>query len=128
MLCGLLRPTSGEARVLDIDVAAHPEDVKKSIGYMSQRFSLYEDLTVIQNLRFYGGVYGLYGSTLDARIRWALEMAGLRGMEHRLTADLPGGWKAAPGAGLRRAARAARLFLDEPTAVSTRSAAPVSGI
>jgi ABC-2 type transport system ATP-binding protein len=115
MLCGLLRPTSGEARVLGIDVAARPEDVKKNIGYMSQRFSLYEDLTVIQNLRFYGGVYGLYGQQLDARIDWALEMAGLHGMERRLTADLPGGWKQRLALGCAVLHEPKVLFLDEPT-------------
>ncbi|HEX7877778.1 MAG TPA: ABC transporter ATP-binding protein [Candidatus Eisenbacteria bacterium] len=115
MLCGLLRPTSGEARVLGIDVAARPEDVKRSIGYMSQRFSLYEDLSVIQNLHFYGGVYGLYGKHLDSRIEWALEMAGLHGKEQRLTADLPGGWKQRLALGCAVLHEPKVLFLDEPT-------------
>jgi ABC-2 type transport system ATP-binding protein len=115
MLCGLLRPTSGEARVLGIDVAARPEEVKKSIGYMSQKFSLYEDLSVIQNLRFYGGVYGLHGERLDARIGWGLTMAGLAGMEDRLTADLPGGWKQRLALGCAVLHEPRVLFLDEPT-------------
>ena len=77
MLCGLLAPTSGTARVLGMDVSRDPEGVKRRIGYMSQRFSLYEDLTVRHNLRFFGGVYGLRGRELALREHWALEMAGL---------------------------------------------------
>jgi len=93
MLCGLLRPTSGSARVMGIDVAMEPEEVKRRIGYMSQRFSLYEDLTVAQNLRFFGGVYGLRGAEAREREAWALHMSGLEGKEGRLTGELPGGWK-----------------------------------
>ena len=79
MMCGLLRPTSGRCRILGIDVARDPEGVKRRIGYMTQRFSLYEDLTVAQNLEFFGGVYGLHGPAFRERRAWALEMAGLRG-------------------------------------------------
>ena len=71
MLCGLLTPTSGTARVLGIDVGREPEEVKRRIGYMTQRFSLYEDLTVRQNIRFFGGVYGLQGRQLEERQAWA---------------------------------------------------------
>ena len=71
MLCGLLAPTSGSASVLGVDVARDPEGVKRRIGYMTQRFSLYEDLTVAQNLRFFGGVYGLDGAAFDERAAWA---------------------------------------------------------
>lgn len=115
MLCGLLRPTSGTGLVLGIDVGRDPEGVKRSIGYMSQRFSLYEDLTVLQNLRFFGGVYGLRGARAREREEWALDMADLRGKEHRMTGELPGGWK-------QRLALASAVlhdpkvvFLDEPT-------------
>src|SRR5947208_1290883 len=81
MLCGLLRPTSGTAIVGGIDVAKDPEGVKLRIGYMSQRFSLYEALTVDQNIRFFGGIYGLEGARYEQRRRFALEMAGLVGRE-----------------------------------------------
>src|SRR5512140_3318227 len=93
MLCGLLTPTSGSAHVLGIDVSRAPDRAKRNIGYMSQKFSLYEDLSVIQNLRFFGGVYGLHGARLAERMAWAVEMAGLTGKENLLTRSLPGGWK-----------------------------------
>ena len=88
MLCGLLRPTSGTASVGGIDVAADPEGVKRRIGYMSQRFSLYELLTVDQNIRFFGGLYGLPPAQLEARRAFVIEMAGLRGREGTLARDL----------------------------------------
>jgi ABC-2 type transport system ATP-binding protein len=115
MLCGLLRPTSGSARVLGVDVGGDPDAVKRGIGYMSQRFSLYEDLTVSQNLRFYGGVYGLRGRPLLDREAWALRMSGLAGKEDVLAGDLPGGWKQrlALASAVLHAPRV--LFLDEPT-------------
>jgi drug efflux transport system ATP-binding protein len=93
MLCGLLRPTSGTATVGGVDVSKDPEGVKRRIGYMSQRFSLYEMLTVDQNIRFFGGVYGLEGRRFDERRQFALEMAGLVGREATLTRDLAGGWR-----------------------------------
>src|SRR5579875_2146492 len=93
ILCGLLRPTSGRARVAGFDVASNPEAVRQHIGYMSQKFFLYNDLTVIENLRFYGGLSSVTGAVLRERIAWALQMAGLEGREHRRTAVLPGGWK-----------------------------------
>jgi len=114
-LCGLLRPTAGEARVLDVDVVADPEAVKRRIGYMSQRFSLYEDLTVIQNLRFYGGVYGLRGDARREREAWALDMADLRGKEELVTGSLPGGWKQRLALACAVLHRPEVLFLDEPT-------------
>jgi ABC-2 type transport system ATP-binding protein len=115
MLCGLLAPSSGLAEVQGVDVAKHPEEVKRRIGYMSQRFSLYEDLTVAANLRFFGGVYGLRGAALSEREAWAVHMAGLEGMESRLTGTLPGGWKQrlALACSVLHAPRV--LFLDEPT-------------
>jgi ABC-2 type transport system ATP-binding protein len=115
MLCGLLAPTSGSARVLGIDVAREPERVKRAIGYMSQRFSLYEDLTVRQNLRFFGGVYRLAGTARAGREAWAVAMAGLAGMEDRLTRTLPGGWKQRLALACAVLHRPRVLFLDEPT-------------
>ena len=91
MLCGLLKPTSGTAMVDGLDVGRNPEGVKRRIGYMSQRFSLYERLTVDQNIRFFAGIYGLDGARLDARRRFVLEMAGLEGREDTRTSDLAGG-------------------------------------
>ena len=114
-LCGLLRPSAGEARVLGLDVVAEPEAVKRRIGYMSQRFSLYEDLTVAQNLIFWGGVYGLRGEALRARSQWALAMADLAGREGSLTGDLPGGWKQRLALACAVLHRPEVLFLDEPT-------------
>ena len=115
MLCGLLSPTSGSAHVLGVDVARDPERVKRNIGYMSQRFSLYGDLTVRQNLRFFGGVYGLSGRALAERESWAVGMADLAGMEDRLTAELPGGWKQRLALACAVLHRPKVLFLDEPT-------------
>ena len=115
MLCGLLRPTSGTGLVLGIDVARDPEGVKRRIGYMSQRFSLYNDLTVAQNVRFFGGVYGLRGEVARERQQWALGMAGLEGKEDRLTGELPGGWKQRLALACAVMHRPRVVFLDEPT-------------
>src|SRR5512147_556933 len=92
MLCGLLKPTSGTALVGGLDVGRDPEGVKRRIGYMSQRFSLYEQLTVDENIAFFGGLYGLHGDRLRARREFVLDMAGLRGREHARAAELAGGW------------------------------------
>jgi ABC-2 type transport system ATP-binding protein len=115
MLCGLLQPSSGKAEVLGIDVAKQPEQVKRHIGYMSQRFSLYEELTVRQNLRFFGGVYGLHGAALEERELWALKMADLEGKQDRLTGVLPGGWKQRLALACAVLHQPRVLFLDEPT-------------
>jgi ABC-2 type transport system ATP-binding protein len=115
MLCGLLQPSSGKAEVLGIDVAKQPEQVKRHIGYMSQRFSLYEELTVRQNLRFFGGVYGLHGGMLEERELWALKMADLEGKQDRLTGVLPGGWKQRLALACAVLHQPRVLFLDEPT-------------
>jgi ABC-2 type transport system ATP-binding protein len=96
-------------------VARDPEGVKRRIGYMSQRFSLYEALTVDQNIRFYGGVYGLEGSRLEARRRFAIEMAGLEGREKTLTRELSGGWKQRLALGCAILHEPPIVFLDEPT-------------
>src|SRR5215469_14557674 len=92
ILCGLLRPTSGEAYVTGLSVAAQPELIRRRIGYMSQKFSLYSDLTIVENIRFFAGMYNVAGGELRRRIAWVLEMAGLAGREHSLTATLSGGW------------------------------------
>ena len=115
MLCGLLTPTSGSARVLGVDVGREPEAVKRRIGYMTQRFSLYDDLTVRQNLRFFGGVYGLKGKAFDDRARWATETAGLAGKEDLLTRSLPGGWKQRLALACAVLHDPKVVFLDEPT-------------
>ena len=115
MLCGLLRPTAGTARVLGIDVARDPEGVKRRIGYMTQRFSLYDDLTVRQNIRFFGGVYGLQGKALAEREAWAIATAGLTGKEDRLTGTLPAGWKQRLALACAVLHDPKVVFLDEPT-------------
>jgi ABC-2 type transport system ATP-binding protein len=115
MLCGLLRPTGGTAIVGGVDVAVDPEGVKRRIGYMSQRFSLYELLTVDQNIRFFGGVYGLTRERLESRRAFVIEMAGLRGREHSLARDLAGGWRQRLALGCAILHEPKILFLDEPT-------------
>ena len=115
MLCGLLAPSSGTAIVGGIDVAREPEAVKQRIGYMSQRFSLYELLTVEQNIRFWGGIYGLSASQLEARRAFVVEMAGLRGREGTLARDLSGGWRQRLALGCAILHEPRILFLDEPT-------------
>jgi ABC-2 type transport system ATP-binding protein len=115
MLCGLLRPTSGTAIVGGVDVGRDPEKVKPRIGYMSQRFSLYEQLTVDQNIRFFGGIYGLTAERFAARRAFVLEMAGLRGRETTLTASLSPGWRQRLALGCAILHEPPIVFLDEPT-------------
>jgi len=115
MLCGLLAPSAGSASVGGFDIAKNPDAVKERIGYMSQRFSLYEDLTVEQNINFYGGVYGLEGARLEERKRWAIEMAGLKGKENTLAHALSGGWRQRLALGCSVLHEPPILFLDEPT-------------
>jgi ABC-2 type transport system ATP-binding protein len=115
VFCGLLKPTSGLAKVLGIDVTDDPEEIKRRIGYMSQRFSLYEELTVVQNLRFFGGVYGLRGKAYKEREAWAIEMTNLQGKENLQTGDLPGGWKQRLALACAVMHRPKIVFLDEPT-------------
>ena len=115
MLCGLLKPTSGTALVGGIDVGRDPEGVKRRIGYMSQRFSLYRDLTVDQNIRFFAGIYGISGARLEERRRFVLDMAGLRGREQTPTADLAGGWRQRLALGCAILHEPPIVFLDEPT-------------
>ena len=115
MLCALLEPTGGTARVGGYDIRKEPEQVKLTIGYMSQRFSLYDDLTVEQNIRFYGGVYGLKGERLRQRMKWVVEMADLEGREKSLTRTLSGGWKQRLALGCAILHEPPIVFLDEPT-------------
>jgi ABC-2 type transport system ATP-binding protein len=115
MLCGLLEPTSGTALVEGHDIRRAPEKVKRSIGYMSQRFSLYEDLTVEENILFFGGVYGMAAAALRSRLVWVLEMAGLRGRERSLTRHLSQGWRQRLALGCAVLHEPGIVFLDEPT-------------
>ncbi|MGB9187983.1 MAG: ATP-binding cassette domain-containing protein [Methylovirgula sp.] len=115
MLCGLLRPSAGRGLVAGIDVGREPEHVRENIGYMSQKFSLYNDLSVIENLRFFGGIYRVTGARLSARIAFAIEMAGLRGREDTLVATLSSGWKQRLALGCAVLHQPPVLFLDEPT-------------
>jgi len=115
MLCGLLKPTGGTAVVGGIDVGRDPEGVKRRIGYMSQRFSLYEQLTVDQNIRFFGGLYGLDSTRLEARRAFVLDMAGLRGRESTRAIELAGGWRQRLALGCAILHEPPIVFLDEPT-------------
>jgi ABC-2 type transport system ATP-binding protein len=115
ILCGLLHPTSGHAEVAGLDVVRDSEMIRRRIGYMSQKFSLYNDLTVTENLRFYAGLYNVVGAELEQRIRWALTMAGLSGRENSLTGTLSGGWKQRLALGCAVLHRPSIIFLDEPT-------------
>jgi ABC-2 type transport system ATP-binding protein len=115
MLCGLLRPTSGRAVVAGFDVAREPERVRQNIGYMSQKFSLYNDLKVIENLRLFAGLYNVPRDMAAGRIAWALEMADLKGQEGMVTGTLPGGWKQRLALGCAVLHHPPIIFLDEPT-------------
>jgi ABC-2 type transport system ATP-binding protein len=116
MLCGLFEPSSGKASVAGIDVAKDPEGVKRRIGYMSQRFSLYEDLTVVENMRFFAGLYGIARKKAEEEAERVLTLTGLAGREDSLAGELPGGFRQrlALGCALLHAPKV--LFLDEPTA------------
>lgn len=116
MLLGLLRPSSGRAAVLGFDIVRQPDEIRKRVGYMSQKFSLYNDLTVEENLNFYGGTYGVRGEQLRERKRYIMKMAGLEGRERELTKNLAGGWKQRLALGAAIIHEPEMLFLDEPTA------------
>jgi ABC-2 type transport system ATP-binding protein len=125
MLCGLLEPSSGSAVVAGIDVNRHPERVKRCIGYMSQKFSLYLDLTAGENLEFFGGTYGLHGGHLRRRTAEVLALVDLAAQARTRTSDLPGGWRQRLALACSILHQPKILFLDEPTAgvdpVSRRS-------
>ncbi len=115
MLCGLLAPTSGTGTVAGFDIRTQQQQIKPRIGYMSQRFSLYKDMTVEENIDFYTGVYEVPPARRAERKQWVLEMAGLRGKEKTLTRDLAGGWKQRLALGCAILHEPEILFLDEPT-------------
>ncbi len=115
MLCGLSRPTSGKAQVAGFDVYRYPEQIKRNIGYMSQKFSLYQDLTVTENIRFYGGIYGLGNRELRAGTERLLDQLDLQGEAHTMTRDLPLGWKQKLSFSIAIIHHPRIVFLDEPT-------------
>jgi ABC-2 type transport system ATP-binding protein len=116
MLTGLLRPTSGKGLVLGFDMSRQNQAIRAAIGYMSQKFSLYDDLKVGENVAFFGGLYGLAGSRLKAAAEWVLNLAALKGQEELLTRTLPAGIKQRLALGCAALHRPRILFLDEPTA------------
>jgi ABC-2 type transport system ATP-binding protein len=115
MLAGLLSPTSGRAEVEGFDVATRSDELKAHIGYMSQRFSLYDDLTVRENLEFYGGLYGLEGGAFRSALKRAVEFTGLESMYDRFPRAIPLGWKQRLALTAAMLHRPRLLFLDEPT-------------
>lgn len=116
MLLGLLKPSLGEAQVLNVNASKQPHLIRPKVGYMSQQFTLYNDLTVLQNLNFYGRAYGLDNKQLQTRINDVLEMAGLVGREHTRTKELSGGWRQRLALGASILHQPELVFLDEPTA------------
>jgi ABC-2 type transport system ATP-binding protein len=116
MLCGLLAPSAGSARVADIDVTADPERVRQRLGYMSQKFGLYDDLSVRENMRFYGALYGLEGDDLTARIAEVERFIGLGARRNQMVGTLSGGWKQRVALASAILHNPPILFLDEPTA------------
>ncbi len=116
MLCGLLMPSEGDANVLGFDVRKKPEEIKKRIGYMSQRFSLYNDLTAFENINFYARLYGVPRAEIKPRIVELIELAGLKGYERELTQNLSGAWRQRLALACAIVHKPPMLFLDEPTA------------
>jgi ABC-2 type transport system ATP-binding protein len=115
MLCGIITPTSGHGRVSGHDIFSEAEEIKHSIGYMSQKFSLYEDMTPFENVRFYLGVYDVPPDQWKDRIAWVFEMTRLDDVRHRITRELPTGWRQRLALGCALLHRPEILFLDEPT-------------
>lgn len=115
MLCGLLLPTSGKGFVSGYDIIKESEEIKRNIGYMSQKFSLYDDLKVEENINFFSGIYGVPAGKFNERKEWALEMAGLKNRREAITGTLPGGFKQRLALGCAILHEPPILFLDEPT-------------
>jgi ABC-2 type transport system ATP-binding protein len=115
MLCGIITPTSGYGRVAGYDIFSEAEAIKRSIGYMSQKFSLYEDMTPFENIRFYLGVYEVPREAWKERIEWVLDMGRLQEVRNRITRELPPGWRQRLALGCALLHRPEILFLDEPT-------------
>jgi ABC-2 type transport system ATP-binding protein len=115
MLCGILTPSSGTGTVVGLDILTQPEKIKANIGYMSQKFSLYDDLTVEENIDFYSGIYGIPPDKKADRKAWVIEMAGLQVHRHLRTSFLAGGWKQRLSLGCALLHEPPVLFLDEPT-------------
>jgi ABC-2 type transport system ATP-binding protein len=115
MLCGILTPTSGQGQVAGHDIFKESEEIKKSIGYMSQKFSLYEDLTPYENIRFYLGIYAVPQDQWKDRIEWILDITRLQEVRNRYTRELPSGWRQRLALGCALLHRPDILFLDEPT-------------
>jgi ABC-2 type transport system ATP-binding protein len=115
MLCGILSPSSGSGQILGLDLKTQGEVIKEKIGYMSQKFSLYDDLTVLENLEFYAGLYSLTAAERQERLEYMLDMARLKDRRHEMTANLSGGWKQRLALGCSILHKPAILFLDEPT-------------
>jgi ABC-2 type transport system ATP-binding protein len=115
MMCGLLDPTSGVVELAGVSRRLRSSDVRYRVGYMSQKFSLYEDLPIDENLMFFAGIYGVPSHEVDEKIRWVLDFAGLEGKEHELVGRLPGGWKQRVAFGAAIMHEPTVLFLDEPT-------------
>ncbi len=115
MLCGILEPSAGDAIVAGYSIKTQPDQVKMNIGYMSQKFSLYNDLSIGENIEFFGGIYGLDNQELKKRKEWVLEIANLKGQEKTLTGSLPGGIKQRLAIGTAVIHKPGIVFLDEPT-------------
>ena len=115
ILCGLSKPTSGEIRVAGFDVYTETEKIKRNIGYMSQKFSLYEDLTILENIRFFAGIYGIYGEKRRTKTKEMLDKLNLENDKNRLISSLPLGWKQKIAFSVAVFHDPAIVFLDEPT-------------
>jgi ABC-2 type transport system ATP-binding protein len=115
MLCGLSRPSSGEAKIAGFDVYTETEKIKRNIGYMSQKFSLYEDLTILENIRFFGGIYGLSDREIEEKSQYLIGLLGLGNETKKLVGALPLGWKQKLAFSVAIIHEPKIVFLDEPT-------------